>query len=58
MTRTRAFVSTIQKRAAELKQAGRTVDETVATLQAELVPTYGTSPRMAGPIRAAYAQAP
>jgi len=58
MTRTRAFVSTIQKRAAELKQAGRTVDETVATLQAELAPTYGTSPRMAGPIRAAYAQAP
>ena len=58
MTKTKAFVSTIQKRAAELKQAGRTVEETVATLQAELEPTYGTSPRMAGPIRAAYAQAP
>jgi glyoxylase-like metal-dependent hydrolase (beta-lactamase superfamily II) len=58
MTRTKAFVSTIQKRAAELKKTGKTVDETVATLQAELEPTYGASPRMAGPIRAAYAQAP
>jgi glyoxylase-like metal-dependent hydrolase (beta-lactamase superfamily II) len=58
MTKTKAFVSTIQKRAAELKKAGKTVDETIATLQVELEPTYGTSPRMAGPIRAAYAQAP
>ena len=30
----------------------------MATLQAELAPTYGASPRMAGPIRAAYNQAP
>jgi hypothetical protein len=58
MTRTRAFVSTILTRTAELKKAGKTVDETVATLQAELAPTYGASPRMAGPIRAAYTQAP
>ena len=58
MTRTKAFVSTVQKRAAELKKAGKTVDETIATLQAELEPTYGKSPRMVGPIRAAYAQAP
>jgi glyoxylase-like metal-dependent hydrolase (beta-lactamase superfamily II) len=58
MTKTKAFVSTIQKRAAELKKAGKTVDETVATLQAELEPAYGKSPRMAGPIRAAYNQAP
>ena len=47
-----------RRRAAELKQAGKTLDETVATLQAELAPTYGASPRMAGPIRAAYNQAP
>ena len=58
MTKTKAFVSTIQKRAAELKQAGKTVEETMATLQAELEPIYGRSPRMAGPIRAAYSQAP
>jgi glyoxylase-like metal-dependent hydrolase (beta-lactamase superfamily II) len=58
MTRTKAFVSTVQRRAAELKKAGKTVDETIATLQAELEPTYGKSPRMAGPIRAAYSQAP
>ncbi len=58
MTRTKAFVSTIQQRAGELKKAGKTIDETVAALQAELEPTYGTSPRMAGPIRAAYNQAP
>ena len=44
--------------AAELKQAGRTLDETLATLRAELAPTYGTTPRMDGTIRAAYAQAP
>jgi glyoxylase-like metal-dependent hydrolase (beta-lactamase superfamily II) len=58
MTRTRAFVSTVLKRAAELKKAGKTIDETVATLQAELEPAFGKSPRMAGPIRAAYTQAP
>ena len=58
LARTKAFVSTVQHRAAELKKAGKTVDETIAALQAELEPTYGKSPRMAGPIRAAYAQAP
>ena len=58
MTRTKAFVSTVQRRAGELKKAGNTVDQTIATLQAELEPTYGKSPRMVGPIRAAYAQAP
>jgi glyoxylase-like metal-dependent hydrolase (beta-lactamase superfamily II) len=58
MTKTKAFVSTIQKRAAELKKAGKTLDETLATLQAELGPTYGVTPRMVVPIRAAYNQAP
>lgn len=57
MTTYKTFITTIQKRAAELKAAGRTIDETVATLQAELAPTFGASPRMAGPIRAAYNQA-
>ena len=58
MTKYTAFISTIQTRAAELKKSGKTIEETVATLQAELGPTYGASPRMAGPIRAAYNQAP
>ena len=59
MTRTtKRSSTTVQRRAAELKKAGKTIDETVATLQAELAPTYGASPRMAGPIRAAYTQAP
>jgi hypothetical protein len=40
------------------QQAGKTLDDTMQTLQAELAPAYGASPRMAGPIRAAYAQAP
>jgi glyoxylase-like metal-dependent hydrolase (beta-lactamase superfamily II) len=56
--RTKSFVTTVQRRAAELKHAGKTLDETLAALQAELAPTFGTSPRMAGTIRAAYAQAP
>ncbi len=58
MADTKRFVSTVQQRAAELKKAGKTLDETVTTLQAELAPAYGASPRMAGPIRAAYTQAP
>ena len=48
MADTKRFVSTVQQRAAELKKAGKTLDETVATLQAELAPAYGASPRMAG----------
>jgi protein-tyrosine-phosphatase len=58
MADTKRFVGTVQQRAAELKKAGRTIDETVATLQAELAPAFGASPRMAGTIRAAYNQAP
>ena len=58
MTKYKALIATLQKRAAELKAAGKTVDETLGTLQAELEPTWGKSPRMVGPIRAAYNQAP
>lgn len=58
MTTYKAFITTIQRRAAELKRSGKTIDEALTTLQAELGPTYGASPRMAGPIRAAYNQAP
>lgn len=52
------FLTTVQARAAELKKAGKTADETLAALQPEFEPMYGTSPRVAGTIRAAYAQAP
>jgi glyoxylase-like metal-dependent hydrolase (beta-lactamase superfamily II) len=52
------FLTTVQQRVAELKKAGKTIDETVSTLQTEFQPTYGVSPRMAVTIRTAYAQAP
>ena len=58
MEKTKAFVATVQRRAAELKKAGKTLDETLATLQTELAPTFGATPRMASGIRAAYNQAP
>jgi hypothetical protein len=48
----------VQRRTAELKAQGRNVDETVAMLQAELRDRFGESPRMAGTIRTAWAQAP
>jgi glyoxylase-like metal-dependent hydrolase (beta-lactamase superfamily II) len=54
----KTFLTTVQRRAAELKAAGKTVEETVTALHAELSPTYGTSPRLAGTVRSAYAQAP
>jgi glyoxylase-like metal-dependent hydrolase (beta-lactamase superfamily II) len=52
------FLRTVQQRAAALKKQGRSVDETVSTLQAELGEKFGESPRMAGTIRTAYNQAP
>jgi glyoxylase-like metal-dependent hydrolase (beta-lactamase superfamily II) len=58
MATNKRFLTTVQTRAAELKKAGKTADEAVAALQAEFETVYGTSPRVAGTIRAAYAQAP
>ena len=52
------FLQTVQRRVAELKKQGRSADETVATLTAELSPRFGESPRMGGTIRTAYNQAP
>ena len=52
------FVSLVQARAAELKKAGKTIDETVATLQAELASPTARRRGWPEPIRAAYAQAP
>ena len=52
------FLTTVQARAAELKKAGKTADETVAAIQPEFEAVYGTSPRVGATIRAAYTQAP
>jgi len=53
----RTFFKAVQARAGELKAQGKTVDETVSTIQAELAPRYPDRGRMGGAIRAAYAEA-
>ena len=59
VTRYRTFLQTVQRRAAELKKQGKTIEETEQTLVAELTPAYPNGGgRMAGTIRAAYNQAP
>jgi glyoxylase-like metal-dependent hydrolase (beta-lactamase superfamily II) len=55
----RTFLQTVQRRAAELKKQGKTADETVATVSAELADKYPNGgARLTGSIRAAYTQAP
>jgi glyoxylase-like metal-dependent hydrolase (beta-lactamase superfamily II) len=55
----RTFLQTVQRRAAELKKQGRSADEAVATVSAELASTYPNGGgRLTGSIRAAYNQAP
>jgi glyoxylase-like metal-dependent hydrolase (beta-lactamase superfamily II) len=54
----RAFLTTVQTRAAELKKQGRTVDETAQALVAELQNTYADKGRVTGAVRAAYKEAP
>jgi glyoxylase-like metal-dependent hydrolase (beta-lactamase superfamily II) len=51
------FLTTVQARTAEMKKAGKTVDEAVAAVQAEFETLYGASPRVATTVRAAYAEA-
>jgi glyoxylase-like metal-dependent hydrolase (beta-lactamase superfamily II) len=53
----RTFLTTVQTRAAALKKQGKTADETVAALEEELQGRYERN-RIAGPARAAYAEAP
>jgi glyoxylase-like metal-dependent hydrolase (beta-lactamase superfamily II) len=53
----RAFLTTVQARAGELKKQGRGLDETVKLIQDELQDRYDRN-RMAGAIRAAYNEAP
>lgn len=51
----RTLLTTVRQRAAALKKQGRTADETVATLQAELQGQYPNGgARLAGTIRAAF----
>lgn len=57
MANYRRFLTTVQTRAAALKAQGRTIDQTVQTLQDELQGQWDRN-RMAGAIRAAYNEAP
>lgn len=53
----RTFLTTVVQRVRGLKMEGRTLDETVKTLQNELQSRYDRQ-RMTSAIRAAYAEAP
>jgi glyoxylase-like metal-dependent hydrolase (beta-lactamase superfamily II) len=53
----RAFLTTVQQRVAELKKEGKSLEETVAAVTAELAERYPNGgARLAGTIRAAYTQ--
>lgn len=54
----RSFLTTVRSRAAALKKEGKSVDDTVKTIGDELQGKYPDRNRMAGSIRAAYAEAP
>jgi glyoxylase-like metal-dependent hydrolase (beta-lactamase superfamily II) len=58
LARNQDFLTTVRSRAAALKKQGTSVDEAVKTIQSELEPKLGASPRMAGTIRTAYNEAP
>ncbi|MNC90638.1 hypothetical protein D3C83_67620 [compost metagenome] len=59
VTNYRTFLTTVQRRVAELKKQGRTIDEAAATVTAELQQKYpGAGGRLTGTIRAAYNEAP
>lgn len=53
----KTFLTTVRMRAAELKKQGKSIDETVTTIQDQLQDTYPRN-AMAGAIRAAYNEAP
>lgn len=57
IARWKDYLTTIRTRATELKKQGRTLDDTVKTIQDELQDKYARNP-MAGAIRAAYNEAP
>jgi glyoxylase-like metal-dependent hydrolase (beta-lactamase superfamily II) len=53
----RTYISRVEARAAALKKEGKTVDQAVETITAELKADYPDTGRAAGAIRAAYAEA-
>ena len=57
ITKWKTFLTTVRTRAAELKKQGKSIDETVTTIQDQLQDTYPRN-AMAGAIRAAYNEAP
>jgi len=53
------LLGTVQRRATELKREGKTLDETIAAIVAELQPKYpAAGTRLNSAVRAAYAEAP
>ena len=59
VTNYRTYLTTIQRRVAELKREGKTIDEATTTVTAELQSKYPTAGgRLTGTIRAAYNEAP
>lgn len=54
----RSYLTRVQSRAAALKKEGKTVDQAVEAITAELKADYPDTTRAAGAIRAAYAEAP
>lgn len=53
----RTYITRVQERAAALKKEGKTIDQAVETITAELKADYPDTSRAAGAIRAAYAEA-
>ena len=54
----RVYLTTIRDRAAVLKKDGKTQDEAVKTITAEMQSKYPDAGRLTGAVRAAYAEAP
>lgn len=52
-----SLLTTVRDRTAALKRQGKSLDEVTSTLTAELKPKYADTNRLAGAIRAAYAEA-
>jgi glyoxylase-like metal-dependent hydrolase (beta-lactamase superfamily II) len=53
----RTYLSQVQAHATALKREGKTIDQAIATVTAELKDDYPETGRMAGAVRAAYAEA-
>jgi glyoxylase-like metal-dependent hydrolase (beta-lactamase superfamily II) len=52
------YMTTIRDRTRTLKQQGRTQDETIQTITAELQPRYPNANRISGAVKVAYQEAP